>query len=302
MKYDIVLKSLKMSLVNAYMITGRRGEIFGEIIPYYLPEVCEELAEEDSSYTDFLLHSEEKTGGRGTRLGIVPFGMSFDTFNSKFNKAFKEATKRYVENRVRDTVPEDEIAANLIRIMPSEAFFKRVIGGEKTEDVTSEEHPITTIRNLIIEHYSPVRNFELVASLKGGEEATVNMKTLLTELLNTHSRIFLYVEEEVREIVGETGIFEKMKSGEFDNQLIQEFKAKSLSALCVAVYKAQKKGAAYSDSVMVKMTSFVNKLQKRHHKKIGEDQIKLLVEPIIFVLESWGAIIEGFSGEIPELP
>lgn len=128
-----------------------------------------------------------------------------------------------------------------------------------------------------------------------------NIVERLNGTVREREKVMRGTKEEVRDIIGETGLFGKMESGEFDNQLIQEFKSDNLSALCISVYKAGSKGPAYLDSIVVKMVDFVKKLQKRHWKKLDENQIKLLVDPVIFVLQSWGAIIEGFSGEIAKI-
>jgi hypothetical protein len=67
LNYDITLKSLKMNVVSAYMITTPRTRVsvIGKIIGEYLPKVCIELSETDCSFEDFLIISDEITGGKG---------------------------------------------------------------------------------------------------------------------------------------------------------------------------------------------------------------------------------------------
>lgn len=299
--YDVVLKSLNLNLVNAYMITSPNSSapIFGEIIPTYLPIAVADLAKQDSDYIHFLLHSEGTESGKGTRLGIVPINMSFNEFNKKFDVAFKKAVKEYVKKDPR--LNEEEYISNLIRIMPSDEFFKIAIGGEKMEDTSSEDHPLNVIGTLIRKYYSPEKNLGLVASLQTGENATINMKNLLIDLVNTRSRIFNYVEDEVKPIIGETPIFESMNSKSFDRQLTQKFSLSHLSDLCSYVYSAQNKGGIKFDSISNKIKTVISNQQKGKRKRITEDQIDQLVLVVIKVLQTWGAIIEGFSDDLIEL-
>lgn len=300
LNYDVMLKSLRMNLISAYMITSPRARlsVMSEIVDNYLPRVCNQHAEKDDEYKDFLLISDGITGGKGTRLGIVPRGMGFDRFNQRFEILFREAVEAYIKSHMNMTAKPEDFAANLIRIVPSEAFFKRVIGGAGKEDIQSPEHPVNTIRGLVIDKYPVLQNFELIAALKGGEEQpTIAMKKLIVDVLDTKSRIFLFVENEIRPIVGETELLAKMESGEFDKALIEEFNLLRLSDLCLMEYKASLKDTKDSNMILDKTLTLINKLQKNSKTRISHEQTMNLAETIIVALQSWGGVIEGFSGE-----
>lgn len=295
LNYDITLKSLKMNVVSAYMITtpATRVRVIGKVIGEYLPIVCSEA----NTTEDFLIISEEITGGKGTRLGIVPFGMSFDAFNERFCKLFKQAVDRYfTAESVKGVQPED-FAANLIRIVPSEAFFKRVVGGLEEEDIESESHPINTIRQLMIARFPSLRNIELVASLKGGDEKpTITMKNLIIDLLDNQSKISLFIESEIRPIIGATKLMDKIESGELDNILVKEFNYTRLSELCTTTYKLSAKGNKSADTVRSRIKKNIESLRGKDDV-LSSEQLSFVTESVMIVLQSWGAVIEGFSEE-----
>jgi hypothetical protein len=231
-------------------------------------------------------------------LGIVPQGVSFNEFNERFDNLFREAVDQYIKSQKDGTTIPEDFAANLVRIVPSEAFFKRVIGGKGKEDFDSKDHPIYTIRGLIIDKYPTLKNFELVASLKSGnEKATIVMKKLIVDVLNTRSRIFLFAEDEIRHIIGRTKISDKIESGEFDHNLIKEFNFTYLSDLCAFVYKSTFESNQSPDAILKKIRNTTVNLLGKEKTIITEEQMNRLTENVMIVLQSWGAVIEEFSEE-----
>lgn len=233
-----VQESLAKQLVNAYMITvsGAKGAVLHDIIDSQLPRECIELSATDERFKNLLLlagASEKTKGGRYTRLGIVPLGMSFEEFNGRFEKAFRNAVLKEPKDR------QGSYSANLIRILPTEAFFNRV---EIAEEIgISDDHPISTIRKLILENYGAVQNIELIASLQNDDAQAVAMINIIKSFLNQETSILGMTEESMKSVLAASKLMDDMVSGRFDRMLKERYDCTSLSDLAVRIWEGDSK-------------------------------------------------------------
>ena len=149
----------------------------------------------------------------------------------------------------------------------------------------------------MIARFPSLRNIELVASLKGGDEKpTIAMKNLIIDLLNNQIQISLFIESEIRPIIGTTKLMYKIESGELDCILVKEFSYTRLSELCITTYKLNAKGNTSVETVRSRIKKNIESLRGKADA-ISSEQLSLFTESVVTILQSWGAVIEGFSEE-----
>ena len=270
---NVVLESLQMNLVKAYVVTNpSQADVITGVIAQ-LPTVCSELAKGNSThkadrrYKDFVLTSE-RSFGRATRIGIVPFGMEFKEFSDLFEQAFQVAVGKTVGAGSKHT--PSEYAGNVIRIFPSSAYFKRVEGLPQTTPKLDEDNPISIIAELVMKHYKHLEKFELMASLHGDPEKTVALKGLLTSSIDESTTLYLMAEDQFSVIAG-SKFYDDLRAGKVDQELIASFQKDTRSELALAVFRASARDDENVRVVKTKIADSVDAFAKRTGARLGEN-------------------------------
>jgi hypothetical protein len=295
LKANVILESLRMQLVSAYMITNpSAGNVITGIIDNCLEEACAQL-----SYRGFLLLSDESFG-RGTRVGIVPFLMDFTEFSARFEKAFRLAVEKNV--KPGDKHKLEDFSGNLIRIFPSDAYFKRIdyevpakTETEDNEKRIPSKHPIQIIRKLVLEHYGPVENLELLASLQSTEDKTIAMKSLLRTFFDANSTLYLMAESQINCLISGSKFLDYVKSGKLDQDFVSMFGCNTRSELALTIYKASGTEAKKALLIKQKLATELIKIVHFNGAKLTDEQINGLGSSIYQVLFDVGLVLNGFS-------
>jgi hypothetical protein len=297
LQQDVILESLNMQLVAAYMITSSSLEaIFTDVVDRYLPRVCEELAKNDSGYSQLLILAKKTSGGKSTRLGIVPFGMDFEEFSKRFDNVFRQAVHQLLANRNHPLEEAESFSANVLRVYPSDVFFKRVEGIIALGGTISEDHPVNVVRNLVIDRYGPVQNLELIASLRRGESKTIVMRSVLKTLFDTRTSIYMIAKSQLQPLLGASKIVDMLESGQFDRELLGEYGYETFTGLAVDMYRNHSRGTdAIRSDLRQRLRENIESITKRGGARPEADQITGIEEATFAALFNVGAVLEGFA-------
>ena len=290
---NVILESLRMQLINAYMITNPNvGDVITGIIDDKLPDACKELAKDNSIYKDLLLLSVASVG-KSTRIGIVPFQMDFEEFTKYFQTAFRLAVEKHrTSGAIR---PVEDFSGNLIRIFPSDAYFKQVEGKPQAGDGLSPNHPVQIIRRLVLDHYGPIENLELIASLNGNSENKVAMRSLLTTLFDTDTKIYFMAENKLNGIIGGSQFATYVKDGPFDQELWSSFGCQTRSQLAITIYESSGHDGVNASIVKERINTAVTRIAKQSGAKLKDQQIEGICSTVYQVLYDIGAVLRGFA-------
>ncbi len=292
---NVVLEALRMQLITAYMITNpSRSDVISGIIDDELPKVCDKLAEQDTDYQDFSLISEE-TLGHSTRVGIVPFGMEFDKFASLFEQAFQMSVSHHIGVGSSSKRSATDYSSNLIRIFPSEAYFKRVGGQRKEEAAMAEDHPIAVISRLVLKNYGTIEGLELIASIKGEADKTIAMRSLLDTFFDTTSTIYLMGENKLKDLLGGSIFVEYIKEGRFDDDLMAAYNCKTRSSLALTVHRIANCGETHESSVKSRFQSELLRASRKVGARLPRGEVSVLADTIFQILFDIGFVLTGIQ-------
>jgi hypothetical protein len=246
---DFIEQSLNAHLLTAYMITNPVHEpIITEIVDKALPKVCASEAETDPRFKDFLILAEEKTvGGRSTRIGLVPPNLKFEEFSDMFERMFVKAVDLHCTSPsgVSEGIIEKwRFAAHLIRVFPLDTMFRLVRGESLPTGTPPAENPVYVVRKLCIERLGVAEELWLLGLSRGSEGGRVVMKSVLTMLLDK-AGLFGIGGSKIAGYLSKT-VIEKMKSRQFDSDLIKPWKSSSITELALSLHR-QKELAGKDD-------------------------------------------------------
>jgi hypothetical protein len=293
---DVILQSLNMQLVAGYMITSSSREaVFTDVVDNYLQKACNQLEQQDPRYSNLLLLAKKTSGGKATRTGIVPFGMSFEEFSELFDKAFQTAVSLLVATNDYPLERANLYSAILARVFPTKVFFKRIEGSMSLAGVLSPDDPVSRIRELIIARYGPVQNLELVASLHSGEGKTVAMREVVTRLFDTRTSIYQIAKAELQPYIRGSKIGTSMESKDFDRELLLSFGYATFSSLARHIYKSHKKGTDDSRAALRKrLRNNIESITKGAGARLDPSQLQAIDDAVFAAFYNVGAVIEGF--------
>lgn len=300
--YNLFVESLNMQLVSAYMITtkGKRNErIIGEVVDRYLPRALKDVMSQEGleGHADLLLTPTEKSEktilGKNVRVGLVPFNMTFERFAELYRKAYEGAVDRYLSVQKEGFENSGTYFANLIRIFPSNRFFKPL--GRNIVESTEEksDDPIYAVRTIMAERFKRSQTLEIVAALGNRGDKSIALSQMLVFVLDTYGSIYKFIErdlernEELHESISATMLNWLRKKG-IDNELISSYKKSGISDLCVYVYEELSKKELNSGAINFKNNfheTFINLIHKfKNLNEIVKDNLANVVLNRLFDL------------------
>jgi hypothetical protein len=284
---DIVTQSLDSELVSAYIVTAAgRGSLM-EVFSH-LDDAIADLAQENRSmYEGLLLTEEGPVAGKNTRIGIVPFGMTFDQFAPRFHNVMSHAVAKHVS--VTNEDPK-LYAYNLVKINPSESAFRHRIPGTARVDKNSETYPINVIKGLMIKYLSPVKNLEIMASVRSKVPETVAMRVAVTTLIDTQCSLLVLTSDKIGRIVsGRQELLNKMKNRDFDSSLFMRYNTKTLTEFAKHIHGML--SVSKEDEVVGALKKDISSVVKNIGSRLGEDDLSILTKSIFNATKRIGSII-----------
>lgn len=288
---DFVIQALNSQLISAYMITSSEGPIM-KVVDECLDRACSRLSINDHRYKGlFIRETEERTkAGKSTRVGLVPLNIrDFDEFTALFDNVFKLASNLYKAER-GGNVASNEFSAHLIRIFPSESAFK-LVSTKITKELT-EEHPVNSIRRLIINNLGSLDRIRIAASANESEPTTA-LKNTLFSLFDNYTGIYMMTRDLIEDIVNsKKGLPQFMGSEEFDKEIKDAYSASTLTQLAIKLHRMLK-----TDEEATKM-SFREKIASllgRRQISLDQNEIQRLSIAVLTRLTDLGLILESGS-------
>lgn len=121
--------------------------------------------------------------GRGTRVGLVPQGVTFEKFSDLFDKALSKAVVPY-NRRTGANLPE-RISLYVMRVLPAgEAMYVTGLHRPAEPDSTGEEttRPELTIKKLILDELTSDEQIDLLGATVRGQSQSVAVKQIVRML------------------------------------------------------------------------------------------------------------------------
>jgi hypothetical protein len=230
---NVVLQLLRMQVISAYLLTTpSRKPVISEIVGESMPKACKDLTRRDAKFREMLMM--EKGAGRYTRIGIVPVGMSFEDFSSRFSKVFERAVQKYCkENPGKGLEPKD-FSAHIIRIFPVEDTFKSV-AGSGAETVVGDL--ASRIRGLLLSSASDEANLTLIAAARTGEAGKIALKKVVVAIFNRYSSIGLLLKDKMDSLIAtRKQLKTAFETRAFDNILLARMNCETVTQLAQNTY------------------------------------------------------------------
>jgi hypothetical protein len=295
LRSDIIMESLRMQLVTAYAITvPTRADVISGVIEALLPKVCEELAANEPSYKDLFIEEEatQPKIGQYTRLGVVPYGMSFSTFSQKMRHAYRIATDRFSESGGMKH-PKEDYVANIIRIFPTDAYFKQLEPSLEGMSKREEEFLAELIEPILLKKFGEVRTAEILASLKTKEEDQVAMRGVLAKLYDTSGALYLLSRDEFDGAVSSPSLVDYIREGKFDIELANYFNKSKLSDLATTVFRSAKNDKKDEEAIRARVTKGVQQISASIHARPSSEEVQRTSNVTFRVLYDIGMILDG---------
>jgi hypothetical protein len=295
LRSGIIMESLRMQLVTAYAITVPTGaDVISGVIEPLLPNVCKELAINEPSYNDLFIEDEatQPKIGKYTRLGVVPYGMSFSAFSEKLRRAYRIATDRYSDGgNMRH--PKEDYVANVIRIFPTEAYFKQLEPSLETGGKSAEQFLSELIEPILLKKFGEVRTAEILASLKTKEEDQVAMRGVLAKLYDTSGALYLVSKDEFDGAVSSPLLGDYVRTGKFDLDLASSFNKTRLSDLATTVYRSSRVNQEEEQAVRARLAKSIDQISSSIHARPTPEELESTSNVAFQVLFDVGMILEG---------
>ncbi len=280
---DTVGNLLVTQVLSAYIVTvpGIRPVI--SLIDDYLEKAANVLASEknnpNSKFSNLIMI--DKGSGSWTRVGLVPFGMSFEEFSGYFDVAIKKAIEMYNF----DNPKSKTFTHYLIRIFPSSDALKVI-----AQDPTLMTTPLTTVRNLMRDRMPTVDDLKVLSVTQSAGNTRVKLRNVLAEVIDSNkSSILALLGDSVVPLLNQHDwLKDFLKENDIKNTLFESYGVGKLSALAVSITLLATKGdesitfAAFQKHVETAFPS---------EKELDLDGIKLLSTLIYRALKNIGLVL-----------
>lgn len=295
-KAKTIIESLKMQLIAAYAITFPTGaDVIGSIIDNRLLDVIEDLSRENPIYNQILSRDDirEASIGRWTRVGVVPYNMTFSDFSEHLQRAYRIAVDQYEKSGMMHHKLEDYVA-NVLRIFPTKTYFKQLEPFEKGPD--SEDILADMLRPQILRKYGAIKTAEIMASLKTSVEEKIAMRSVLATLYDTSSALYMIAQKQFDGVlVSSPTLRDYITTGKFDSDLCSAFKQPQLSEFAMMIYRSAKGGGKGKEAINQKLEEEIKSICSaiRSRPSVGEvEGVSALVFTVLFDV---GMILDGLS-------
>jgi hypothetical protein len=187
------------------------------------------LEAKDNSFKNLI--KIKKGSGKATRIGLVPLGMAFDDFASKFDLVYKSAVKIYNAEYEDEQIP-DPLPCYLMRIFPSEYGLKEIM-----LESDAEARPISIVKELLQQKLSKADEVKLMSLIQSARSGKEGFKAVIRTIID-------HPASSIKSIMGRSmeALLEKsnrlkgwFESKEADKYLFVVYKAERMSELCEKV-------------------------------------------------------------------
>ena len=230
---------MKADLVTAYLVTTSSSKpIFGVLLKKYLPDACKEVKLPDERNSKLWITVPEAKVGKNVRLGLVPYGMSFDKFSDLLDSAFWTSVDRYVADS-NGKYKREDFSLNIVRVYPSRAFFRQFIS--PTREKQNIKKSIQSVTSLLGElmgiEFDPFQNLTIILSLENVTNEGLAIVSLLTSTINDFTSLYEMGGSDLEKMLPVGHLRDYFESRGFDKDLSDHL-GKSRIQAAVSIYRS----------------------------------------------------------------
>jgi hypothetical protein len=190
---------------------------------------AKKLAERTNDDSFLTLFQLEKGTGKSTRIGLVPFGMRFEEFSTKFETLMNEAV--ILANTKGANYPYP-LPYYLVRIFPSEDALKEIM---RRNDVKTS--PFEIIREMIKERVGFDESIPILSLLQKTGASDHAVKQVIESIIDhPESNLYTFSEDIICNLFKQyPNTLNYFRSGKVDKQLFKIYGVTKLSLLCITL-------------------------------------------------------------------
>ena len=272
---DIIKEFLTQQIVSAYIITDPNNNPLIRLL-----EDQESLKESQDHLKLVNLVQTRKGSGKGTRIGLVPFGMPFEDFSGKFDLVLQEAVRIHNQRHMDDHIP-DPLPCYLLRIFPSEYGLREIM----TES-EKEARPVELVRELMEQSIGSINEIKLLSLVQSAKTGYEGFKSVIRAVVDHHrSSIMSLVGESIDSFLNTSSELKQwFQDKEVDMDLLNLYSTDKLSELCVKISKEASLNAGTSSEF------FKSNLLKQMPKceNLSRSELEFVIDQVYSRLKNIG--------------
>lgn len=287
---EIVKDFLTTKVLSAYLITVPKnfpGIGFLTDESDIIDEAAKKLVIEtgDESYTT--LYRVDKGTGKSTRIGIVPFGMSFEDFATKFEELFSKAIRLANARPSPTTTYPYPLPYYLVRIFPSEDALREIM---RRNDVKTS--PFGIVRDMVKEQVGASESISLLSLLQRAGTSNLALKQVIESIIDhPKSNLGTLVEDLISSLLAKFPSGQKrFQRGDVDRQLFQVYDVKTLSSLCTKLTELLR--APNKDAVREAFCENLIKAVPGLDIELGSSNLQILVDALLRRMKGVGTAMK----------
>lgn len=236
---NIVRDFLTTQVLTAYILTVPKNFPVIKLIvaeENFPQKAAQEFAtkNKDSSYLNLVKLSSG--GGSWTRVGLVPFGMSFETFAIKFEEVFARAIKLYNVAYPSNQLPYP-LPFYIMRIFPTEDALKEIMQSEEVET-----RPLEIIRTLIRSSISSNEVLPLLTLMQPVAHSKIALRNVIETVIDgANSSLQTLFGDLISDFIGTNpAVAKRFEARIVDQALLSAYSVASLSTLAKKIIEQSK--------------------------------------------------------------
>ena len=246
---EIVREFLTQQIISAYLITDPKNNPLIRLLDEKtsISEAQDKLVSGPPTRPEFRnLIQTRKGSGKGTRVGIVPFSMSFEKFSDMVGLVLQEAIGIYNPKHANDPIPlPDKIPCYLLRIFPSEHGMKEIMSEGEIE-----ARPVALVRGLMEDKFGDLNEIKLLSLVQSAKTGSEGVKSVIRAIVDhDRSSILSLAGGNIAGILNSLPELRKLfESRKIDKALFRIYSSDSLSELCTRVAGESESGSEAAQS------------------------------------------------------
>jgi hypothetical protein len=189
--------------------------------------------------------------------------------------------------------PKEDYVANIIRIFPTDAYFKQLEPSLEGKNKSAEEFLAELIEPILLKKFGEVRAAEILASLKTKEEDQVAMRGVLAKLYDTSGALYLLSKDEFDGALSSPSLGDYIRDGKFDIELANSFNKTKLSDLATTVFRSARSSQKEEGAIRDRLSKSVEQISASIRALPSPQELQRTSDVTFRVLFDVGMILDG---------
>ena len=286
----IVKDFLTTKVLTAYLITVPMNfpgmGFLSDAGETFIPESAKNLFESTGDETYLALLRVDKGTGKSTRIGIVPFGMTFNEFANKLERLLQTAVK--LANNAPSSTHRypDPLPYYLVRIFPSEDALQEIMHSDKVE-----KSPFGIIRDMV-KDVTGTESISLLSLLERTGTSNVALKQVIESIIDhPESNLATLAKDIIDQLFTQFPNTKKLfEEGKVDKALFKIYNVDKLSLLCTTLTELMHSSS--KEKVKSAFTENLIKVVPNMKNEIGENNLEILADNILKRMKGIGTALK----------